>query len=372
MSVRRRLRDGLRPCLAVFLAARIGLSLLSVVAVNLIEPLDPVDVPGRPGPPATQGWHNAIDGTERQDAVWYLRLADEGWSTGDASAAFFPLYPLTVRTVAWVLPGERPPRRPPRLEPGVPGGAVGPVRDDRRGLRRPRRSANDRRGGDLPDLLLPPRPLQRVAVPVALDPRVPRGAPRSVGTGRGLRCAGSTHAERRHPLDPGARRGSALDRPQRGRARDRWRRRRQKQARARRASRRRRRDRARSLVLVRLVGSRSRQLAGAAGRPAGLGSGAPASVGVARARRGVRLEVPVLLAARPRDRVDRDRRSRAGLSPRSGLPRPRTGHSACSFLWSIRSRTGRCSPSLVSRSSCSRRFGASRVSGSGGSCPSRS
>jgi hypothetical protein len=106
VSVRRRLRDGLRPCLAVFLAARIGLSLLSVVVVHQIEPLDPVDVPGRPGPPATQGWHNAIDSTERQDAVWYLRLADDGWSTGDPSAAFFPLYPLTVRTVAWVLPGD--------------------------------------------------------------------------------------------------------------------------------------------------------------------------------------------------------------------------------------------------------------------------
>jgi len=106
VSGRRRLREGLRPCLAVFLAARIGLSLLSVVAVNLIDPLDPVDVPGRAGPPATQGWHNAIDATERQDGVWYLRLADEGWSTDDASAAFFPLYPLTVRAVGWVLPGD--------------------------------------------------------------------------------------------------------------------------------------------------------------------------------------------------------------------------------------------------------------------------
>ena len=106
MSVRRRLRDGLRPCLAVFLAARIGLSLLSVVAVRLIEPLEPVDVPGRAGPPATRGWHNAIDATERQDAVWYLRLADEGWSIHDASAAFFPLYPLSVRAVAWILPGD--------------------------------------------------------------------------------------------------------------------------------------------------------------------------------------------------------------------------------------------------------------------------
>jgi hypothetical protein len=103
-----RLRDGLRPCLAVFLAARIGLSLLSVVAVDLIEPLPPVDVPGRSAPAATPGWHNAVDATERQDAVWYLRLADDGWSADDASAAFFPLYPLTVRAVAWVLPDSWP------------------------------------------------------------------------------------------------------------------------------------------------------------------------------------------------------------------------------------------------------------------------
>jgi hypothetical protein len=106
VSGRRRLRDGLRPCLVVFLAARIGVSLLSVAGLGLFDPLDPVDVPGRAGPPATPGWHNAVDATERQDAVWYLRLADEGWSTDDASAAFFPLYPLTVRAVAWVLPGD--------------------------------------------------------------------------------------------------------------------------------------------------------------------------------------------------------------------------------------------------------------------------
>jgi hypothetical protein len=103
---RRRLREGLRPCLAVFLAARVGLSLYSVIAVGVIEPLEPVDVPGRAGPPAVGGWHNAVDATERQDAVWYLRLADEGWASDDASAAFLPLYPLAVRAVSWLLPGD--------------------------------------------------------------------------------------------------------------------------------------------------------------------------------------------------------------------------------------------------------------------------
>jgi hypothetical protein len=106
VTERRRLRDGWRPCLAVFLAARVAFSLLSVVSVGLVDPLAPVDVPGRPGPPATPGWHNAIDGTERQDAVWYLALAEGGWSPDDASAAFFPLYPLAIRVVSWVLPGD--------------------------------------------------------------------------------------------------------------------------------------------------------------------------------------------------------------------------------------------------------------------------
>lgn len=106
MTGRRRLREGWRPCLAVFLVARVALSLVSVVAVEVLDPLDPVDVPGRHGPPATAGWHNAIDGTERQDAVWYLALAERGWSPDDASAAFFPLYPLMVRAVSWVLPGD--------------------------------------------------------------------------------------------------------------------------------------------------------------------------------------------------------------------------------------------------------------------------
>jgi len=106
VSGRRRLRDGWRPCLAVFLAARVSLSLVSVVGVGLLDPLPPVDVPGRAGPAATPGWHNAIDATERQDAVWYLRLADGGWSPVDGSAAFFPLYPLAIRVVDRLVPGD--------------------------------------------------------------------------------------------------------------------------------------------------------------------------------------------------------------------------------------------------------------------------
>jgi Mannosyltransferase (PIG-V) len=42
----------------------------------------------------------------RWDAVWYLRVADGGYGESEARAAFFPLYPLLVRSVALEL-GER-------------------------------------------------------------------------------------------------------------------------------------------------------------------------------------------------------------------------------------------------------------------------
>src|SRR3954467_3849496 len=36
----------------------------------------------------------------RWDAVWYLRVADGGYGESEARAAFFPLYPLLVRSLA--------------------------------------------------------------------------------------------------------------------------------------------------------------------------------------------------------------------------------------------------------------------------------
>ena len=99
-----RLRDGVRTCVLVFIGVRVGLSLLSVVGVHLVPPLAPVNVPGWPTVEATVGWHNLWDATVRQDALWFLRIASGGYVPGDGSAAFFPLYPLAIRVVAW-LPG---------------------------------------------------------------------------------------------------------------------------------------------------------------------------------------------------------------------------------------------------------------------------
>jgi hypothetical protein len=102
-----RLRDGLVFCFWVFLAVRVGLSLLSVVGSHLIEPMAPVQVAGWHVSPITPGWHNLFIATERQDALWFLRIGTSGYLPGDGSAAFFPLYPLAIRIVAW-LPGVGP------------------------------------------------------------------------------------------------------------------------------------------------------------------------------------------------------------------------------------------------------------------------
>jgi hypothetical protein len=42
----------------------------------------------------------------RWDAVWYLRIADSAYPGSDARAAFFPLYPLLVRTLSTPLGGS--------------------------------------------------------------------------------------------------------------------------------------------------------------------------------------------------------------------------------------------------------------------------
>ena len=102
-----RLRDGLVFCFWVFLAVRVGLSLLSVVGSHLIPPLDPVQVTGWHVGPVTVGWHNLFTATERQDALWFLRIGTSGYAPHDGSAAFFPLYPMAIRAVAW-LPGVGP------------------------------------------------------------------------------------------------------------------------------------------------------------------------------------------------------------------------------------------------------------------------
>ncbi len=96
-----------RYCALVFLGLRLLTFVIGVVAVSVIPPIDPVGVPGWPAHPIPDpGWHNLFTAWERFDALWFLRIADGGYRGGDGSAAFFPLYPLAIRAVSWVLLGR--------------------------------------------------------------------------------------------------------------------------------------------------------------------------------------------------------------------------------------------------------------------------
>jgi hypothetical protein len=104
-----RLRDGLRDTIVVFLTVRLAVLVLSPMVGGML-PLPPNQPPtdaGFPAPPLQPGWHMLIDATERQDALWFQRLATDGYRANDSSAAFFPLYPMAIRAVAW-LPGIGP------------------------------------------------------------------------------------------------------------------------------------------------------------------------------------------------------------------------------------------------------------------------
>ena len=63
-------------------------------------------MPGWPAQPVDLGWQNAFTAWERFDALWYLRIAEGGYRLGDGSAAFFPLYPLAIRGLSFVLSGH--------------------------------------------------------------------------------------------------------------------------------------------------------------------------------------------------------------------------------------------------------------------------
>jgi hypothetical protein len=108
---RPRLRDGATFCIVVFLCVRLFLSVVAVLGVRDSFPPpgpEPGGVVGAAGVggerPATSGLHNAVDGTVRWDAYWYLEIARHGYDPSGRDAAFFPGYPLLTRAIDEVTP----------------------------------------------------------------------------------------------------------------------------------------------------------------------------------------------------------------------------------------------------------------------------
>lgn len=100
-------REAIRYPLTVFVAVRVGLFVLGLVGLGVFRPLAPVSVPGWDAPPFPDpGWHNLFTAWERFDALWFLRIAADGYRAADGSAAFFPLFPMVTRAVSLSLGGR--------------------------------------------------------------------------------------------------------------------------------------------------------------------------------------------------------------------------------------------------------------------------
>ncbi len=104
---RARIRRGLTYCLWVFLGLRVGLSAVALAGVGLLPSIDnAVGPPGWPASEVIPGWHNLVTAWERFDALWFLRIATDGYVDGDGSAVFFPLFPLLIRGLSPILGGH--------------------------------------------------------------------------------------------------------------------------------------------------------------------------------------------------------------------------------------------------------------------------
>ena len=100
------MRRAWRYCLLVFIALRIGVSVLGAIGVAVLPQRDLIGVPGWDDHSYQPGATNLITSLEREDALWFLRIADTGYRSDDASAAFFPGYPLVVRGASWAVGGH--------------------------------------------------------------------------------------------------------------------------------------------------------------------------------------------------------------------------------------------------------------------------
>jgi hypothetical protein len=95
----------LRYCGTVYLVVRIGLWALAAAAWSLTS--EPGSItPAGTTQVLTNGWHNAFTDWNKWDSLWFVQIAQHGYSNHNVSAAFFPGYPLLIRAVGYLCFGH--------------------------------------------------------------------------------------------------------------------------------------------------------------------------------------------------------------------------------------------------------------------------
>jgi hypothetical protein len=90
---------------SVYLVVRVALFVLGAAAWALTSEHASV-APAGPIPTLTNGWHNAITGWNKQDSLWFLYIAQHGYSSTNESAAFYPAYPVLIKLVGYLCFGH--------------------------------------------------------------------------------------------------------------------------------------------------------------------------------------------------------------------------------------------------------------------------
>jgi Gpi18-like mannosyltransferase len=79
--------------------------LLAYVLLTAVSFLPYQDLPAKAGVPPTS-ISQAFDLWHRWDTTWYLLIADLGYRADERGTAFFPLYPMLVRLINPIVPGN--------------------------------------------------------------------------------------------------------------------------------------------------------------------------------------------------------------------------------------------------------------------------
>src|SRR5689334_6819963 len=95
-----------REPLAVWLGARVAVSVLAFVAGLYLPSLPPGGTAPYHPPPQPIEWDRLLGVWAHWDGLWYLQIATAGYRPTDGTTAFFPLYPALVGALGWLLGGR--------------------------------------------------------------------------------------------------------------------------------------------------------------------------------------------------------------------------------------------------------------------------
>ncbi len=90
----------------LLVTARVVFGMSSIFLAHLGKPQRPIGVWANLVLPGNESWVQALSMWQRWDSLWYQHIAEQGYSRGNGTTAFYPLFPLLARVVSIPLAGN--------------------------------------------------------------------------------------------------------------------------------------------------------------------------------------------------------------------------------------------------------------------------